>query len=497
MSRLPKSTPAASRPIKTLFGHPRGLATLFLTEMWERFTYYGMRAILILFMVASVSDGGLGIPDTSASSIFGLFVACSYLLSLLGGWIADTLIGAQRAVLGGSVFIMVGNAMLASGTPQVFFVGLISIAFGVGLLKPNISALVANLYPEGGSRRDAGFSLFYMGINVGALLGALLVPLCAVRFGWHWGFALPAVGMFIGLVQFILTRHYLSAFDLSTPINARLGSWLPVVAFVSVVAVIAALAITGRITIEPKAVAAAASWLIGLLAAGYFVYLLFFAGLTGTERNRVYVMMALFVASAMYYAGQEQTGTSLTLFAERYTNRNLFGWQMPAGILQGVSSVFIIVFAPLFSALWISLERHGKDPSMSVKFAAGLALMGLGFLVMYVAATYVIEGRKVLPTWLVVCYMVQMWGDLCLSPVGLSSMTKLAAPRIVGQVMGVWFLSIALGDNLAGQLATQYDANNLASLPALFLKMFEWGAISGAVMLLLTPWLKRLTAGVK
>jgi POT family proton-dependent oligopeptide transporter len=497
MNRHSEPAPAATQPIKTLFGHPRGLATLFLTEMWERFTYYGMRAILILFMVASLSDGGLGIPDNAASSIFGLFVACSYLLSLLGGWIADTLIGAQRAVLGGSVFIMVGNAMLASGTPQVFFLGLISIAFGVGLLKPNISALVANLYPEGGSRRDAGFSLFYMGINVGALLGAVLVPICAERFGWHWGFALPAVGMFIGLVQFILTRHYLSASGLSTPINATLRSWLPVIGFVSLVVIVAALAITGRIAIEPKAVAAAASWLIGLLAAGYFVYLLFFAGLTGTERNRVYVMMALFIASTMYYAGQEQTGTSLTLFAERYTDRHLFGWEMPAGILQGVSSVFIILFAPLFSALWIGLERRGKDPSMSVKFAAGLALMGLGFLVMDVASTYVLKGSKVLPTWLVLCYMVQMWGDLCLSPVGLSSMTKLAAPRIVGQVMGMWFLSIALGDNLAGQLATEYDANNLASLPALFFKMFEWGAAGAAAMLLLTPWLKRLAAGVK
>jgi len=491
------TAPALHPPGKTLFGQPRGLATLFLTEMWERFTYYGMRAILILFMVAAVSDGGLGIPDSAASSVYGLFVACSYLLSLLGGWIADTLIGAQRAVLCGGVFIMAGNAMLASGTTQVFFLGLTSIAFGVGLLKPNISALVANLYPEGGSRRDAGFSLFYMGINVGALLGALLVPICAVRFGWHWGFALPAVGMFIGLVQFVLTRHYLSASDLSTPIDARLRSWLPVIGFVSAVVIIASLAITGAITINPKAVSAAASWLIGLLAAGYFIYLLFFAGLTGVERNRVYVMMALFVASTMYYAGQEQTGTSLTLFAERYTDRNLFGWQMPAGILQGVSSVFIILFAPLFSALWISLGRRGKDPSIPVKFAAGLTLMGLGFLVMYVASTYVIQGQKVLPTWLVLCYMVQMWGDLCLSPVGLSSMTKLAAPRIVGQVMGMWFLSIALGDNLAGQLATEYDANNLASLPALFFKMFEWGAISGAVMLLLTPRLKRLMSGVR
>jgi proton-dependent oligopeptide transporter, POT family len=487
----------ARQPVKTLFGQPRGLATLFLTEMWERFTYYGMRAILVLFMVGTLTDGGLGIGDKTASSIYGLFVAGSYLFSILGGWIADNLIGAQRAVVGGGVFIMVGNAMLASGTTQVFFLGLTSITFGVGLLKPNISALVANLYPEGGSRRDAGFSLFYMGINVGALLGALLVPICAMRFGWHWGFALPAAGMFLGLVQFLLTRHYLSASDLRTPVNTTLRSWLPVFCFLLAVVLIAALAITGTVTINPQAVATAASWLIGLLAAACFVYLVFFAGLSGKERNRVYVMIALFVASTMYYAGQEQTGTSLTLFAERYTDRNLFGWQVPAGIFQGVSSVFIILFAPLFSALWLGLEKRGKDLSTPAKFAAGLILMGLGFLVMYFACTYVMAGQKVLPTWLVLCYMVQMWGDLCLAPVGLSSMTKLAPPRLVGQVMGMWFLSIALGNNLAGQFATQYDVTHLASLPALFLKMFEWGAVAGAAMLLLTPWLKRLMAGVR
>jgi proton-dependent oligopeptide transporter, POT family len=483
------------QPTKTLFGQPRGLATLFFTEMWERFTYYGMRAILTLFMVTAVADGGLGIEDKTASSIFGLFVAASYLLSLLGGWMADRLIGAQRAVLSGGVFIMAGNAMLVSGTSQVFFLGLVLIAFGVGLLKPNVSGLVAELYPEGGSRRDAGFSLFYMGINVGALLGALLVPIFAARYGWHWGFALPAVGMFLGLVQFIWTRHYLN--PASALPDPTLGSWLPVIGIATAVIIVAVLAMSGRVIIEPKAVATATSWLIALLAAAYFAYLIFFAGLSRTERNRVYVMLALFIAATVYYAGQEQAGTSLTLFAERYTDRNLFGWQMPAGILQGLSSLYIIIFAPLFSALWLALGRRGRDLSTPVKFAAGLALMGLGFMVMYVASLYVIAGHKVLPTWLALCYLVQMWGDLCLAPVGLSSMTKLAAPRFVGQVMGVFFLSVALGNNLAGQLATEYDAANLASLPALFLKIFEWGAIGAAAMLLMTPVLKRLMAGVR
>ena len=497
LDRTPSTGFTVPSQDRLMFGQPRGLATLFFTEMWERFTYYGVRAILVLFMVAKGPAGGLGIEDKTASSIYGLFVAGSYLFSIFGGWIADALIGAQRAVVSGGVFIMVGSAMLASGTMQVFFLGLASITFGVGLLKPNISALVAQLYPEGGSRRDAGFSLFYMGINVGALFGALLVPICAAHFGWHWGFALPAIGMFLGLTQFGLTRHYLEASGTPAPVNTRLRSWLPVLGFVAAAALVVALAMTGAVTINPLAVATSASWLIGLLAAACFAYLVFFAELSRTERNRVYVMIALFIASTMYYAGQEQTGTSLTLFAERYTNRYLFGWQIPAGIFQGVSSVVIIVFAPLFSALWLSLERRGKDPSTSVKFAAGLALMGLGFLVMYIACTYVLAGSKVLPTWLVLCYTVQMWGDLCLAPVGLSSMTKLAPPRLLGQVMGMWFLSIALGNNLAGQLATEYDATNLVSLPALFLKMFYWGVFGAVAMLLFTPILKRLAAGIK
>jgi proton-dependent oligopeptide transporter, POT family len=487
----------AGAPGKTLFGQPRGLATLFFTEMWERFTHYGMRAILILFMVSAVSAGGLGIDDRNASSIYGLFVAGSYLFSLLGGWIADRLIGGPRAVIAGGIFIMLGNVMLTFGVVAVFFMGLASIALGVGLLKPNVSALVANLYPEGGSRRDAGFSLFYMGINVGALLGALLVPLCAARFGWRAGFALPAAGMLIGLTQFVLTRRYLSPLDLGVGVNSRLGAWVPVMVLALAGVVLAGLLVSGTLVIDAAAVSRASSWLIGLLAACYFMYLFFFAGLTLPERRRAYVMLALFIASTVYYAGIEQTGTSLTLFADRYTDRRVFGWEMPAGILQGVSSIFIILFAPLFSALWIALGRRGKDPSTPVKFAAGLILMGVGFLIMYIASMRVLGGHRVLPTWLVLCYLVQMWGDLCLAPVGLSSMTKLAAPRFVGQVMGMFFLSVALGNNLAGQLATQYDAGNLASLPALFLKIFEWGAVGGAIMLALNVPLKRLMAGSK
>jgi POT family proton-dependent oligopeptide transporter len=477
---------------RTLFGQPRGLATLFLTEMWERFTYYGMRAILILFLVGAVGEGGLGIDDRTASSIYGLYIAATYVLAVPGGWVADRLIGPQRAVIVGGVLIVIGNALLTLGDVRAFFLGLIVIVLGVGLLKPNISALVAQLYPEGGSRRDAGFSVFYMGISVGALSGSLLVAVCAAHFGWRWAFALPVIGMLFGLGQFLFTRKWLAASGPDVERHPRARAWLPVVVFLAALALVTALAMSGRLVIDPAVVSTAASWVMALFAAAYFIYLLGFAGLKSEERRRVYVMIALMIAYAVFFAGFEQGGASLNLFAERYTDRNVFGWNMPAGVLQGTTALVTIVFAPVFAALWLYLGRRGKDLSAPAKFAAGLALLGLGFVVMVFASRYVLTGQRVRPTWLLAAYFLQECGDLCLSPVGLSSMTKLAPPRFVGQIMGVWFFALAIGNNLAGQLSREYDASNLASLPALFLKISAWGLIGAVIMLILTPRLKRL-----
>jgi proton-dependent oligopeptide transporter, POT family len=496
MNQVADATLTAAVPGKTLFGQPFGLATLFLTEMWERFTYYGIQAVLILFMVAAVSKGGLGLDDRTSSSIFGLFLGSTYLLGLLGGWIADRLLGAQRAVIAGGILIAIGSALLAIGNQATFFLGLVVNAMGVGLLKPNVSAIVASLYPEGGARRDAGFSIFYMGINTGAALGSAIVPLCVAAFGWRFGFALPALFMTLGVVQFLWTRSYLGAAGLQ-PAHERRGSWAPVVAFLAAVAAIALLALTRTVRLDAAVLASAASWGYGLLALGYFVYLLFFAGLTAAERKRALVMVALFVASVTFWAGYYQQGGSFNLFAERYTDRHIFGWEMPAGVLQAVNPFFVITLAGVFAALWIALGKRGRDPLASAKFGLALILLGLGFLVMYFAAQHVLAGELVLPTWLVLTYFIHTCGELCLSPVGLSYMSKLAPPRFVGQAMGMWFLSLALGGNLAGQLTGQYDASHLESLPALFLRIFWYGVIAGVVMLLLTPFVKRLMAGVR
>jgi POT family proton-dependent oligopeptide transporter len=496
MNELARPTLATPVAARTLFGQPRGLATLFLTEMWERFTYYGINAVLILFMVRAVSSGGLGLDDRTSSSIYGLYLGSTYLLGLFGGWIADRLLGAQRAVISGGLCIALGNALLALGNTAVFFIGLIVVAMGVGLLKPNVSALVASLYPEGGPRRDAGFSIFYMGINTGAFLGSLLVPIAADALGFGYGFALPALGMALGVTQFLWTRHYLNGAGLKIADDKR-GSWTPVIAFLALVAGIVVLTLTGALRLDAALLSASASWAYLLLAAGYFAYLLFFAGLTRIERNRALVMLALFAASVTFWAGYYQQGASFNLFAERYTDRHIFGRTMPAGVLQAVNPFFVIVFAGVFAWLWVALGKRGLNLAASAKFGIALISLGLGFLVMYFASRHVLAGQLVLPTWLLCTYFLHTVGELCLSPVGLSNMSKLAPPRFAGQAMGLWFLSLALGGNLAGQLTGQYDASHLESLPALFLRIFWYGLIAGAVMLLLTPLVRRLMPGVK
>jgi proton-dependent oligopeptide transporter, POT family len=499
VTRLPAAldVPATAAVPPQIFGQPRGLATLFLTEMWERFSYYGMRSILILYAVAAIGSGGFGLDDHVASAVYGLYIAGTYVFALFGGWAADRLLGAQRAVLCGGCLILVGNGLLVTGRMPVFFLGLAVIVLGVGLLKPNISVMVGDLYPEGGARRDAGFSIFYVGISVGALLGSLLVPLCAARYGWRYGFVLPVIGMLLGLVQFLLTRRWLAQRPTGPSPNDRARSWLILGAFALVVLTVVVLALSGYLVLDPVRLAGAASWLIGLFALGYFVYLVAFAGLAPAERRRVLAMAALFAAYATFYAGFEQGGASLNLFAERYTERRMFGGELPAGVLQGATALYTILFAPLFAALWLALGRRGRDPAPYAKFGAGLALLGASYLLMYWASGYIVGGQKILPSWLLISYFLQECGDLCLSPVGLSSMTKLAPARFSGQVMGLWFLALALGNNLAGQLSGEYDANNLQSLPALFLKIACLSLLAAAVMFSLTPLLKRLTVGVR
>ena len=498
MSTTRTDTRSGAEPTaqRTLFGHPRGLATLFFTEMWERFTYYGIQSILILFMVAASGRGGLGVGDRSANAIVGLYFGGTYLLSLLGGWVADRLIGGRQAVLSGGLLITAGNALLAAGSHRLFFLGLIFNVLGVGLLKPNVSATVGALYPEGGSQRDAGFSIFYMGINIGSLFGPMFVPVVAQHFGWHAGFALPALGMLIGVVQFLATQRYLGQAG-SAPANARPRSWFALCGFAALIALLTVLTLNGALTVNAVRLSTSISWAVGILMAAYLLYMALAGGLSRQERGRVFAMMALFAASTVFWMAYMQMFGSFTLFAERYTDLNVFGWRMPAGDMQAVDPVFIIALAPLFAALWVALGRRGRDLSSPGKFAWGLLLMAASILVMYVAALRVMRGQVVSPLWLTATYFLNACGELCLSPVGLSSTTKLAPARFAGQTMGLWFLTLALGSFLAGLLSGDYSAQHLATLPALYLELFWWSAGGGVLMLLISAPVKRLMAGVQ
>ncbi|MGQ0430673.1 MAG: peptide MFS transporter [Gammaproteobacteria bacterium] len=492
----------APNPPATFFGHPRGLATLFFTEMWERFTYYGMRALLVLFLVDAVADGGYGMNDLTATAIYGLYTAAVYVVTLPGGWIADRLVGAQRAVLWGAILIMIGNATLAiPGTPELFYSGLVVIVLGVGLLKPNISAIVAELYPEGGKRRDAGFTLFYMGINVGAWIGPLITAWLAQQYGWRAGFFSAAVGMALGIAQFQLTRRHLGTAGAAphrpAGDTATGRDWAYVGIGMALAIGLTALGIAGVFDMNARAMAESATWVIVAMAAGYFAYLFLFAGLDATEKKRVFVIVVLFIACALFWSGFEQAGSSLNLFAERYTDRLLFGWEIPAGWFQSLNPVFIILFAPLFSMLWIALANRHFDPAAPAQFAFGLILLGLGFLVMVGAAGVVAGGAQAVPYWLVLTYLLHTFGELCLSPVGLSTMTKLAPQRFVGQMMGIWFLATSLGNLFAGLIAGDVSDVGINEMPGQFMNIFWFGLVCGVVLLLFSRPVKNLMGGVR
>ncbi|NJD32731.1 MAG: peptide MFS transporter, partial [Gammaproteobacteria bacterium] len=391
------------------FGHPRALATLFFTEMWERFTFYGMRALLVLFLVDAVATGGYGFDDKTATAVYGLYTAAVFMAALPGGWIADRLIGAQRAVLAGGTLMTLGNLMLAiPGPPPRFFGGLVVIILGVGLLKPNISTLVADLYPEGGGRRDAGFTIFYMGINLGAFIGPLIAGWLAQHYGWRIGFLAAAVGMPLGLLQFWLSRGLLGGAG-AAPHRADGGTglgrdWRILGVAVAVLLAVALLLMSGLLSMNPAPLAKGAAYVLVTMAAGYFLYLFAGAGLEPLERRRMVVVLVMFVACALFWSGFEQAGSSMNLFAKRYTDRLVGGFEIPAGWFQSVQPAFVILFAPVFSALWIALAKRNLNPAAPLKFAFGLLLMGTGFLYMVEAATIVAGGSQSPAYFLVLTY---------------------------------------------------------------------------------------------
>lgn len=443
----------------TFFGHPKGLSTLFFTEMWERFSYYGMRALLTLFMTTATieTNPGLGFDVATATAVYGLYTGLVYLLALPGGWVADNLWGQRKAIWVGGWIIAAGHFTMAIPSLYTFFLGLVLITMGTGLLKPNVSTIVGDLYPEGGASRDAGFSMFYMGINLGAMLGPIVTSFLGEGYHWHWGFGAAGVGMVLGLIQYRLGERHLGDIghlqtDDSPEEIARksrvffggfFGLVLAVVAFGYLVS-------TGVIPLSITQVAAylgVSAWLVVLI---FFVYLWTLGGHTAEENKRLGVIFWLFVMIAVFWSGFEQAGTSLNIFARDFTSRSFLGLQLPAGWFQSINAGFIILMAPVFGMMWLKLDRMNANPSLPVK--AGLGLLGLasGFFVIAWGAANSGPDNLASPAWLVVMYYLHTVGELCISPIGLSAITKLSPVRRVGQMMGVWFVGTALGNVFAG-----------------------------------------------
>ncbi len=481
----PSRAPVFGVSDRAFFGHPRGLSTLFFTEMWERFSYYGMRALLILFMTAPVAAGGLGFDTAKAGPIYALYVSSVYLLSVPGGWFADRVLGLRRTVFVGGVIIMLGHICLAVPSITTFYVGLALIATGTGLLKSNVSVLVGKLYTPDDVRRDAGYSIYYMGINTGALIAPIITGWLAqgdsfkrvlasagiaVETSWHWGFGAAAVGMFFGLVQYTLGSKHLSPDGLypvrpSDPAAAaKVDRQVRLVGMVTagLALTLVVLVLSGLVGFDPEAISRNFKWVLIAVTVGFFAWLFLSSEWTREERRSLVVIAVLFAAAVVFWMAYEQAGSTLNLFADRSTNNTILGHSFPASWYQSLPPLFIIMFAPVFAFVWVRLGN--RNPSSPAKFTIALVLLGLGFAVMIGAATAAAGGAKVSPMWLVVSYLLQTLGELCLSPVGLSAMSKLAPVRIAGLVMGVWFLALSVGNYLAGMASSVYETMPLPSL---------------------------------
>jgi POT family proton-dependent oligopeptide transporter len=512
---------------RAFFGHPIGLRTLFFTEMWERFSYYGMRAFLTIYMLASVEVGGRGMNGASVGLTMALFLSSVYLLSLPGGWVADRFLGQQRAVTIGGIGIAIGNALLAIPMDDLFYPGLIMIALGTGLLKPNVSTIVGQLYAKEDIRRDAGFTIYYMGINIGATISPFVCGFLAQSqsfrdflaghgidptWCWHFGFAAAAVGMVGGLIQYLLQRRDLGDAGLhptvpdDPAVAAKDVTRLKVIigALVGVGAFFAALAL--GTDISPDRIGDIFGIGLGIGAIVVF-YGFFTKARDASERRRVVAMIPLFIGAIAFFGIFEQASTTLSVFAEDLTSRKLVGLTVEASYYQSVNGVFIVILAPVFAGIWLALARRKKEPASVMKFAIGMVFVALSFVVMLptlstvpslsemqaIAAVkgVVPEAQRVSGGYLILLYFVYTVAELCISPVGLSSMSKLAPQRLAGMVMGTWFLGTAIGNYLAGRAAGFAEARGFGFLfPFLIISAL----VVAAALFFVAPMIKRMMA---
>ncbi|NCP65631.1 MAG: peptide MFS transporter [Paraglaciecola sp.] len=472
----------------SFFGHPKGLATLFFTEMWERMSYYGMRALLVLFMTASIQEGGLFITVASATAIYGLYTGAVYFMGLPGGWIADRLIGGQKAVLYGGIVIMCGHIVLAIPSDKTFFVGLVLVVIGTGLLKPNIAAMVGQLYSSEDQRRDSGYTIYYMGINLGSTIGYFVCGYLQVEMGWHWAFGAAAVGMGLGIIQYVLTLKNLKGAGSQPAVKitgkAATLSWSIIGVVLAGIAVITFLMISGVYAFNPVAMAQNVAIAITVVFLLYYAGIFFLGNLNSDEKRSLGALFLVCIASIFFWTGFEQAGSSLNLFGRDYTDRMIGAFEIPTAWLQSANSIFLVILSPFFAALWINLAKRMITPSYGFKSALGLIIMATGFLVMFFAAQFAASGLKVVPTWLIATYFLHTVGELCLSPIALAAVSKLSPKRFIGQMQGVFVLTYSIGNVVAGLLAGNFDPENLEQMPDLYLQISLFTIAIGVVVML-------------
>jgi len=498
------SSPAAPAPSRTWFGQPAGLAPLFFAELWERFSFYGMRALLMLYMVAPLAAGGLNLPTKQAALIYGTYTMSVYMLSIAGGAIADNLLGSRRAVLVGGIVIAAGHFAMAVPSNATFYLGLLLIVLGTGLLKPNISAMVGQLYQPGDSRRDGGFSLFYMGINLGAFAAPFVTGYLAEHsqfkatltgwgldpaHSWHWGFGAAGVGMVLGLIVFVVFGESLK--QVGPPPERSADAVRK-----SVVTVVGTLGLWGLVWLSDQENVAGWSftWIRYLFLLVPVVLMIWFGLSRGEETRRLGAIFYFFIGAFVFWALFEQAGSSLNLFAKDYTAERVGDIEVPASWYQAANPLYVIIFAPLFAVLWTRLGD--RQPSSPMKFTIGLFFLALAFGLMVPAAKLAVEGR-VSPLWLLGLYLFQTLGELCLSPVGLSTFTKLSPKHLVGAMLGIWFLGAAFGNKFAGVLAGAFGEGDAANLDRFFGQQALGVLILAVVFLALVPVVRRWMGGIR
>lgn len=495
---------------KTFLGHPAGLATLFFTEMWERFSYYGMRALLMIFMYTPLVEGGLGMSVKTSGAIYGLYTMLVYLLALPGGWLADNLFGLKKSVFYGGCIIALGHICLALPYTQTFFLGLLFIVMGTGLLKPNVSSMVGELYSTNESaRRDAGFSIFYMGINLGAFTAPIIVSYLGEQVNWHYGFAAAGLGMIIGVIQYQMMQkniqHIGGVPDAPEKVAAMPRVRMGLLIFLILLAAFVAMLMLNIVSVDPVAIAQYSTVIIMIVLALFFLKAFLFENLNSDEKRKLIAVVIFFGFSAIFWAGYEQQGSTLNLFADKYTDRIFGGWEMPAGWFQSFPPVYVVLFSVPVAFFWVWLSKRNLDPNTPVKFSLGLIFMGLGFVLMMWASYSVVSDGVVGPEagagWLVVTYLLHTFGEICLYPTGLSAVTKLSPPSLKGQLMGIWFMSLAFGNLVAGLFAGEFEESAIIAqptiLPDLFFTVVKVILTSGLIILVLNKPIRQLMGNIR